>query len=218
MKQHFRIKILSAVTVGILAALMVVGTVARADHLYRWDTGVSTERFNNSEGVETEDNWVANAFEVVAAGTRLVSIQYTLGELFAVQPATLAVYQGIDISDPSAGGGLVRIHTTETTITGIAGSDVNLAFDTPVDLQVGDVFYAAILIRGVTGAQFPFHNEGVLPQGHSFFDIGPKQGAPYDLDNTANATVLGAVHPLMAITAQSAGNLFLRVNATDTPL
>jgi hypothetical protein len=130
----------------------------------------------------------------------------------------LVVYQGIDISDPSAGGGLVRMRTTETTITGLAGSDVNLAFDTPVDLQVGDVFYAAILIRGVTGALFPFHNEAVLPQGHSFFDIGPMQGAPYDLDNTANATVLGAVHPLMVITAQSAGNLFLRVNAIETPL
>ena len=211
--------------VGILATLLVAGAVARPERIptnkrgvngliqYRWDTLPATERFNNSATVEPEDNWVANAFEVVDGGTRLLSIEYPLGETFINQPVTAVIYQGNDISDPS---GLVRIQTTETTITGTAGTNATIVLDDPVDLNVGDVFYAAILIRDVPGNLFPFFNQGTSPLGHSFFDVGPEQSAPYDLDMTGNATVLGGNHPVVGL-AQSPGNLFLRVNATNTP-
>lgn len=213
MKQAKNFSVLIVIT---LATFLVAGTVARADVIYVYDSGVATERFNNSEGVETEDNWVANAFAVVDGGTRLLSIGYQLGENFVDQPVTAVIYQGADISDPSAGGGLVRIQTTEALVTGPRMSLATIVLDTPVDLNIGDVFYAALLIRNVTGDLFPFYNDGVGPQGHSFFDVGPAQSAAYDLDVTGNATVLGAAHPVVGL-AQSPGNLFLRVNATDTP-
>ena len=128
---------------------------------------------------------------------------------------TAVIYQGVDISDPSAG--LTRIQTTDTTISGLRFDVVTITLDTPVDLNVGDVFYAALLIPGVTGDLFPFFNDTVSAQGHSFFDVGPKQGAPYDLDMTANATVNGGTHPVVGPGVQSPGNTALRVNATATP-
>ena len=94
-----------------------------------------------------------------------------------------------------------------------------IVLDTPVDFNVGDVFYAALLIRNVGPGDvvFPFYNQGVGPLGNSYFDVGPAMSADYDLDQTGNATVLGATHPVVGPGVQSAGNLFLRVNATDTP-
>lgn len=154
---------------------------------------------------------------MVSGGTRLLSIEYPLGETFTDQPVTAIIYQGSDISDPSAGGGLVRIQTTETTITGAAGSTVTIVLNKPVDLNVGDVFYAALLLPQIPGTLFPFFNQGGTPQGHSFFDVGPTQGAPYDLDMTQNARVNGATHPVVGAGVQSPGNTFIRVNATDTP-
>jgi len=198
-----------------VCALILGASIASAQVVYQWDTGVFGERFNNSEGTETEDNWVANAFEVIDGGTELLSIDYVLGESFTDRPVTAVIYQGVDISDPSAG--LTRIQTTDTTISGVRGAVVTITLDTPVDLNVGDVFYAALLIPGVTGNLFPFNNDTVSPQGHSFFDVGPKQGAPYDLDMTANATVNGATHPVVGPMVQSPGNTALRVNATATP-
>ncbi len=221
-----RTKNLCVMVVGIIATLLVAGAVARANRIqttkttvkgpilqYRWDTQPATERFNNSDTVETEDNWVANAFVVVDGGTRLLSIEYPLGETFVDQPMTAVIYMGTDISDPS---GLVRIQTTETTVTGAQGTNATIVLDQPVDLNVEDVFYAALLIRNVPGTLFPFFNQGTNPLGHSFFDVGPQQGAPYDLDMTDNVTVLGGNHPVVFF-AQSPGNLFLRVNATITP-
>ncbi len=221
-----RTKHFCVMVVGILATLLVAGAVAGAKRIptnktgvqgiiqYRWDTLPFTERFNNSEGVETEDNWVANAFVVVDGGTRLLSIEYPLGETFTKRPVTAVIYMGTDISDPS---GLVRIQTTETSVTGLQGDNATIVLDVPVDLNVGDVFYAALLIRNVTGDLFPFYNQGISPLGHSFFDVGPAQGAPYDLDMTQNVTVLGGTHPVVDGGVQSPGNLFLRVNATSTP-
>jgi len=203
------------IILGMVAAAVMVGaSVARADIVYRWDSGQFTERFNNSQGTETEDNWVANAFAVVDGGTRLLSIDYPMGENFVARPVTAVIYMGVDISDPS---GLGRIQTTDTTVTGLRGDVATIVLDKPVDLNVGDVFYAALLIPGVTGDLFPFFNDTIAPQGHSFFDVGPKQGAPYDLDMTQNATVNGGTHPVVNGGVQSAGNTWLRVNATDTP-
>jgi hypothetical protein len=195
--------------------LILGASLASAQVIYQWDSGIFSERFNNSEGTETEDNWVANAFEVVEGGTELLSIDYVIGESFADQPVTAVIYLGVDISDPSAG--LTRIQTTETTISGLRLDVVTIALDKPVDLNVGDVFYAALLIRGVTGDLFPFFNDTIQPQGHSFFDVGPEQGAPYDLDVTDNETVNGGTHPVVGPNVQSAGNTALRVNASATP-
>jgi len=82
---------------SIVAALLVTGTLARADVLYRVDSGPATERFNNSAGTENEDNWVANAFVVIDGGTELVSIEYPMGTSFIDQPVTAVIYQGVDI-------------------------------------------------------------------------------------------------------------------------
>lgn len=226
MKLGFLTKSFYVKVVCIITTLLVTGAVAHARRIqttnvagaptyqYKWDAAPAGERFNNSETVETEDNWVANGFVVVDAGTRLLSIEYPLGETFIGQPVTAVIYQGIDISDPS---GLVRIQTTEALVTGLQGTNATIVLDVPVDLKVGSVFYAALLIRGVTGDKFPFFNDTAVPQGHSFFDVGPTQGAPYDLDVTVNATVNGGIHPVVDSGVQSPGNTFLRVNATTTP-
>jgi len=200
-----------------LVALVVAVPAARAQVVYQWDNATSTERFNDSQGTETEDNWVANAFTVVDGGTRLLSITLPIGDMFVNQPASATIYQGADISDPSAGGGLVRIQTNDSMITTVLGDTVTIMLDPPVDMNVGDVFYASILLPQVDGAHFPFFNDGTLILNHSFFDVGPTQGAPYDLDNTVNATVNGATHPVVGPMVQSPGTTLLRVNATATP-
>jgi hypothetical protein len=200
-----------------IVALVVAVPSARAQMVYRWDDGTSTERFNNSEGTETEDNWVANGFTVVDAGTRLLSIELPVGDVFVNQAVSATIYMGADISDPSAGGGLVRLQTNDSTITTLGGDVVTLVFDPPVDLNVGDVFYASVLLPQVDGAHFPFYNDHNRVLNHSFFDVGPTQGAPYDLDMTQNATVNGGTHPVVHAGVQSSGTTHLRVNATTTP-
>jgi hypothetical protein len=199
---------------GVLTCLLVGVSSARADVVYQLDDNTAQERFNNSETDETEDNWVANAFQVVAGGTRLLSIDLGLGENFNNNPVTVAIYMGTSVTDPS---GLVRIATTDTTLTGAQGTLGNILLAAPVDLNEGDIFFAAVLLRNVPGTAFPFLNNTVNPHGQSFFDVGPQQGAPYDLDMTDNVVVLGATHSVVGANVQSPGNLILRVNATDTP-
>ena len=195
---------------GVFAFLLLVGVPARADHLYQVDDGTSQERFNNSETTEVEDNWVANSFEVVGKGTRLLSVTFFLGENFNKVPVAASIYLGSSLTDPSD---IVRIYTVDALVTGERNTWATITFDKPIDLMEGDIFYAALLIPEVPGNVFPFHNNRVNPQGQSFFDVGFKQSAPYDLDATGNATVLGGQHPVVNF-AQSAGNLLLRVNAT----
>ena len=72
-------------------------------------------------------------------------------------------------------------------------------------------------MRSVPGDWFPFLNDGFAPHGHSYFDVGPQQGAPYDLDNLTNLTLLGATHPGVGSGVQSPGDLFLRVRAVPAP-
>src|SRR5258707_12675854 len=116
MKRQLRVRMF-AVLVGVaFAALMGHASVARAQVPYRWDNGAFTERFNDSEGVETEDNWVANAFQVVDGGTHVVSVEFPIGEAYANLTVDAVIYQGADLHDPSADGGLVRLSTRETTI------------------------------------------------------------------------------------------------------
>lgn len=206
----WRNKISFLAACGVLAVLLVSAPSARAQYQYVLDDGTVQERFNNSELDDTEDNWVANAFQVVAGGTTLISIDFGVGEDFTDQAVTAAIYMGTSVTDPS---GLVRIATTEAVVNAPAVSIATITLDSPVSLNEGDVFYAALLVRGVLPTAFPFYNNTVAPAGQSFFDVGPNQGDPYDLDVTTNVTVFGGTHPVVGPLVQSPGNLILRVNA-----
>ena len=200
------------------AALMSHASVARAQVRYQLDSGAPTERFNNSEVDETEDNWVANSYQVVKGGTHIIAIEFPIGTAYSGKPASAVIYQGFDLLDPSAGGGLVRLSTTDLVLNTQIGDIVTVVLDTPVDLNVDDIFYAAVLIPQVQfpgGMEFPWYNDGATLLNRSFFDVGPTQGAPYDLDNTANATVNGATHPVVGPGVQSPGTTFIRAIATD---
>jgi hypothetical protein len=200
--------------------------VARAQVTYQIDgwppaTG-NYEIFNNSAGTETEDDWVANSFQAVAGGNRLNSLSFAVGNALTNRPVTIAIYTGTSLTNPS---GLTRIvpSTTNVNVTAAAGAVQTIPFATPVDLPVGQIFYAAILMRGVPGNLFPFTNDHFTPgpsppfQMRSFFDVGPTQGGSYNLDNTANATLLGGTHPVVGGGVQSAANLVLRINASAVP-
>jgi len=212
-------KFVTVWSVAVFAAMLFGAQAVRAQHVYQWDTGFIGESFNNSEGTETEDNWVGNAFQVVTGGTHLTSIDLGLGTGVTNRPVTVLIYLGEDISNPCAGGGLHDpIYQQDTIINGNPGDLLNIPLNPAVDLQVGDVFYAAILMRGVTGDIFPFLNDTSVPLGHSFFDVGPAQGAPYDLTvQSWRHTVFGGTHPVVDSGVQSPGSLILRVNSTGGP-
>jgi hypothetical protein len=181
-----------------------------------------------STTTETEDNWVANSYVVRSGGTHLVAISLPIGANFTDQPISAMIYQGYDLLDPTALGGLMLLSKTDTTITSKVGDLLTITLDTPVDLNVGNIFYAAVLLPGVTGDKFPFYNDttvgsssqsiptvGTNPFGRSFFDAGLTPGAPYDFSQGRdNITVLGGTHPVLGPGVQHAGNLALWVNAT----
>jgi len=208
-----------AVLVGAaFAALMSQASVARAQVRYQLDSGAPTQRFNNSELDETEDNWVANSYQVVDGGTHIIAVEFPIGTAYSNKPASAAIYQGFDLLDPTAGGGLIRLSTTDFVINSQQGDTITVVLDTPADLNVDDIFYVAVLIPQVQfpgGTEFPWYNDGTTLLNRSFFDVGPAEGAPYDLDNTANATVNGATHPVVGPDVQSPGTTFIRAIATD---
>jgi hypothetical protein len=215
-----KISVLSALLVGV--GLSMSG--AQAQLTYQIDaipfaTG-SHEIFNNSQGTETEDCWVANSFTVAASGTHLTSLSFVIGSALTNQQVTVALYTGTSLTSPA---GLSRIvsSTNTTSVTGVGESVATVAFGSPVDLPVGQIFYAALLIRTVPGTLFPFADDSgnaasPAPLGRSFFDVGATQGGTYDLDVTSRATVLGGSHPVVT-QAQSAGNAAIRVNAIPAP-
>jgi hypothetical protein len=178
------------------------------------DNGSRTHRFNNSAGPETEDNWVANSFQVAPGGEILTSISLELGETYTNRPITVVIYTGSSLTDPHAGTGLHRVFTTDTTVTGTNGSFATIPVY--VTLPVGQVYWAAVLLRGVPATQFPFSTDSDAPRGRSWFDVGPTQGGVYNLDDTSRATVLGGTHPVVGGGVQAAGNLMLRVNTVGT--
>jgi len=144
------------------------------------------------------------------------------GGNFTLQ-VTVILYTGTSLTSPT---GLVRVvpATNTVTLTNQApGSLQTINFATPTFFNTGQIFYAAVLIRGVTGSTFPFASDLFTPgpsptnQLRSFFDVGPTIGGAYNLDNTANATRLGQNHPVLGGPAQSAANLVLRVNAIPEP-
>jgi hypothetical protein len=178
------------------------------------------EIFNNSQGTETEDCWVANSFTVVTGGTHITALNFVIGSALTNRSVTATLYTGTSLTNPS---GLSRIvaSTTTTTVTGTGDSVYTINLASPVDLSIGDIFYAALLMPSVPGSLFPYSSDAQnasspTPLGRSFFDVGATQGAAYNLDVTTNATVLGAEHPVVHF-AQSAANLALRVTATPEP-
>jgi PEP-CTERM motif len=186
-------------------------------------TNPNHEIFNNNIGGETEDNWIANSFVVVSGGTRLQSISFLLAAALTNKQVTVAIYTGSSLTNPKAGTGLSRIvaSTNTVSLSAAAFTAQTIPLASPVDLAVGQDFYAALLMPGVVGGFHPFTSDAgltpsVAPLGHSFFDVGPTISAAYNLDVTTNATVLGGNHPVVGV-EQSAGNLALRVNAVPEP-
>src|SRR5262249_28217596 len=181
----------------------------------RLDDGTSEENFNNSQGVETEDNWVANSFQIAAGTQTLTSISFLLSGNYTNRPITALIYTGTSLTDPHAGSGLTLVSQTDTTFSGTNGTFVTIPLAAPVTLPVGQVYWAALLMRGVPGNQFPFNEDRDKPLGRSWFDVGPTQGGAYNVNNTSNARVFGATdHPVVPGGVQDPGNLMLRVNAT----
>jgi hypothetical protein len=208
---------------GVLSAfamLLLTGTLAHAQTpvFYQLDW---FERFNNSLGSETEDNWVANSYTASGQGF-INSIVLPIGDTFNNQPISAFIYQGFDLHDPTAGGGLVLLAEKDTTFSSTPGTVLTITFDNQVAIGAGAIFYAAVLIPGVSGNVFPFYldsatnpsntNIGTVPFGRSFFDIGSTFGGPFDVNQgSANITVTGGNHPILGGSAQDAGNLALWV-------
>jgi hypothetical protein len=191
------------------------GSATFVGFVYKLDDGSSEENFNNSQGVETEDNWVANSFQIAAGTQTLLSMSFQLSGNYTNRAITALIYTGTSLTDPHAGGGLKLVSQTDTTFSGTDGSFVTIPLAAPVTLPVGQVYWAALLMRGVPGDQFPFNEDLDNPLGRSWFDVGPTQGGAYNVNNTSNARVFGATdHPVVPGGVQGAGNLILRVNAT----
>jgi hypothetical protein len=183
----------------------------------RVDDGTSEESFNNSAGSETEDNWVANSFQAGAAGDTITSVSFQIGQAtYTNRAITVLLYTGSSLTNPHAGSGLTLISQTDTTFSGTNGNLVTIPLATPVTLPPNQVYWAALLLRGVPSNQFPFANDKDAPAGRSWFDVGPTQGGSYNVNNTSRATVLGGTHPVVGAGVQSAGNLILRVNTVGT--
>ena len=207
-----------------VAAVAVTASFVQAQVVYQNDSFVSGtfSAFNNSQGTETENNWVANSFQVIAGGTRLTSYTFLTGLATTNRAITLAIYLGSSLTNPQAGGGLTRVATTNTTYSATANTFVTVALSSPFSLSIGDVFYAAVLLQGVAGSAFPWASDDAssgnpVALGRSFFDVGATQGAAYDLDVTSRAVVLGGTHTVVGGGVQGAGNLILRVNADTVP-
>jgi hypothetical protein len=174
-----------------------------------------TTIFNNSAGGDTEDNWVANSYAAMDGATRIVSVSLPLFSNFTDQPITALIYQGFDLMDPTAGGGLVLMAQQDATFSHTPGtfSVVTVTFDNPVTFNPGDIFYAAVLIRGIPPDKYPFLLNGTSLRGQSFFDVGLTLGGPYDINqlpaHSANITPLGGVHPVVGGGIQDPGTLSL---------
>jgi hypothetical protein len=192
------------------------GSATFAGSTYRLDDRSSEENFNNSEGDETEDNWVANSFQIAAGAQTLTSLSFLLSGNYTNRAITALIYTGTSLTDPHAGSGLTLVSQTDTTFSGTSGTFVTIPLAAPLTLPVGQVYWAALLMRGVPGNQFPFNEDRDNPLGRSWFDVGPTQGGAYNVNNTSNARVFGATnHPVVHGLIQDSGNLMLRVNATD---
>jgi hypothetical protein len=206
---------------GACAALLFAHTFAhgQAFPTYQLDW---TAPFNNSAtGADTEDNWVANSFTALSDATKIVSVSLPIVYSFTEQPITALIYQGFDLMDPTAGGGLMLMAQQDATFSHTPGtfSIVTVTFDNPVTFNPGDIFYAAVLIRDVPPDKYPFLLNGTSLRGQSFFDVGLTLGGSYDINQlpaySANVTPLGGVHPVLGGGIQDAGTLTLWANGVS---
>ena len=216
----------TAMSTALCVALLAAGRCAGATYTYSLAPNggiVGSGGFNNSATSEVEDNFVANSFTVVPAGTQITSVSFLAapGSIPANQPAQVAIYLGSSLTDPHAGGGLIRVATGSATLAQqTPGPPENYTIDLaqPVTLPVGQVFYAGLLLPKVTPPSHPFEVWAfTTPLNRSFFDVGPTMGAAYNLDNTANLTVLGGVHPVLGAGVTPPGNLVLSATAIPEP-
>jgi hypothetical protein len=210
----------------IVTLLCLTTSVARSQVTYQIDgwppPSGNYEIFNNSAGAETEDDWVANSFQAVANGNRINSLTFLVGSALTNRSVTVALYTGNSLTNPA---GLSRIAASTNTVnlTSATGIFQTIPFAQPIDLAVGQIFYAAILMPGVPGNLFPYSDDHfTTPPSptflqRSFFDVGPTQGAPYNLDDTSRATLMGGTHPVVGGGVQSAANIVLRVNGSAIP-
>jgi hypothetical protein len=162
-----------------------------------------------------------------------VAIYFPIAAAFTNQPVQAFIYQGYDLLDPTAGGGIVVLGQTNTTITTQVGDIVTIPLNPPVDVNTGDIFYAAVMIPGVPGGnsgKFPWYvaiqdaTYNTTPIGHSFFDVGPGalgsgQGGTFDIttQDVNNITPFGQVHPVLGggpTDVVDPGNLALFVKGT----
>jgi hypothetical protein len=200
---------------GACMAVLLPGTFVHAQGFYQNDWSGA---INNSAGLtDTQDNWVANSFQTRSGATHIVSVSLPIGDSFTNQPISALIYTGINYTDPTVGPGLTLLSQTDTTFTSVAGTILTVKLDTPVDLNVGDIFYAAVLIPGVPPLKYPFYFDRNRDLGQSFFDVGVTSGAPYDINQgSANITPFGGTHAVVG-QAIPAGTLALWVNATTAP-
>src|SRR5438128_10893426 len=120
MKQQFG-RMSSLLTVlGAFTALLFSGTLAHGQAYYQLDWN---ERFNNSAGTsDIQDCWVANSYTASSSGSNIVSISLPIGDTFTNQPISALIYQGFDLMDPTAGGGLMLLGRKDTTFSSHAGA------------------------------------------------------------------------------------------------
>jgi hypothetical protein len=196
-----------------IVALGFTATLAHGQIFHALDW---SERFNNSASTsDTQDCWVANSYSSTN-GESVLSITLPIGDSFTNQPITALIYQGFDLMDPTAGGGLVLMAQKSTTLSGTPGI-VTITFDTPVTIPATGIYYAAVLLPAVAPNKYPFYNDANYVRSRSFFDTGLTFGGPYDInqlpDNSANITPLGGSHPIVGPGIQSAGTLALWVSS-----
>jgi hypothetical protein len=227
MKLQFGEKNFLASVVCAVMALLLAATFAQAQTpiFYQWDW---TENFNCSVSQsDTEDNWVANSFMAMGQGL-ITAIEIPIGDTLTNQSITGLIYQGASLTDPTAGGGLMLMGQQTITQSTTPATIVTITFDTPVQVTVGQAFYAAVLIPAVPPNVWPFFDAtssqssgmslGVTALGQSFFDVALTVGGTYELNqlpaNSANITVFGGVHPVLGNApgdVQDPGNLALWV-------
>src|SRR6185312_10529712 len=113
----------AAVVCAAIALLSITANRSGAQVTYSVTSAGVYAGFNNSMGSETEDDFVANSFTVVAGGTHLTDVVYmpTPGQVQANQSATVAIYTGSSLTNPSADGGLSRIIASTTSVTLASG-------------------------------------------------------------------------------------------------
>jgi hypothetical protein len=217
---------------GVLMMLLFTGTLARAQSFYQIAWGGN---YNMSVGNETEDNWVANSFRA-RSGTHLTAIYFPIAAAFTDQPVQAFIYQGFDLQDPTVG--LTVLGQTNTTFTAIVGDIVTIQLNPPVDVNTGDIFYAAVMIPGVpsgSNGKFPWYvgtqvssqSPQMTPLGRSFFDVGSGalgsgQGGTFDIStqDVTHVTPFGQAHPVLGggpTDVVDPGNLALFVKGTLPP-